>query len=117
MENRVEFYAQCVKRLLTEYTVNSRIGDEIVLVFDEQRHHYIALNMGWHGERRIHYPLIHIEVTDERVVIQANNTEELLDDELMALGVPKNKIRLGFLPSYTWSYREESEEEAILEPA
>jgi hypothetical protein len=32
------------------------------------------------------------------VIIQANNTEDALDDELVALGVPRERIWPGILP-------------------
>lgn len=32
------------------------------------------------------------------IVIQANNTEDLIDEDLIQMGIPKEKICLGLLP-------------------
>jgi hypothetical protein len=59
---------------------------------------YLVLRVGWNNQQRIHLCLVHIDIKDDMVVIQANNTEDMLDEELVALGVPHEKIHPGILP-------------------
>jgi hypothetical protein len=46
---------------------------------------YIVLRVGWDNQRRIHMCLVHIDIQDEMIVIQANNTEDEIDEGLVAL--------------------------------
>jgi hypothetical protein len=41
---------------------------------------------------------IQIDVTDDEIIIQCNNTQDMVATELVERGVPKNRIRLAFLP-------------------
>jgi len=42
--------------------------------------------------------LAHIDICQEMVVIQCNNTEDLIATELAEMGIPRENIALGFLP-------------------
>jgi hypothetical protein len=87
-----------VKNLLDEYETLSNRWSDVELLFDDKRQRYIAVRVGWQNHRRIHRCLIHINIVDETVVIQANNTEDDLRDTLVAMGVPDESIMLGFIP-------------------
>ncbi len=39
-----------------------------------------------------------LDICDDTVVIQCNHTEDLIATELTELGIPREQIRLGFLP-------------------
>jgi hypothetical protein len=58
----------------------------------------MAMRIGWQNQKRIHLCLIHIDVRDGLVIIQANNTEDEIDAELVEEGIPLEKICLGWLP-------------------
>ena len=42
--------------------------------------------------------LVHIDIQDGMIVIQANNTEDGIDENLIALGVSREHICPGILP-------------------
>jgi hypothetical protein len=41
---------------------------------------------------------VHIDICDEIVIIQCNDTEDLIATELVEMGIPRERIVLGFLP-------------------
>ena len=43
--------------------------------------------------------MIHIDIIDGQVWIQANNTDRLIAEELVAAGIPAKSIVLGLQPS------------------
>ena len=98
MDEQIELYQACIKRLLSEYQALKTPWSDVELIFDDERQHYMALRIGWLQHKRIHFCLVHIDICDDQVVIQANNTEDLIDEELVAMGVPEDKICLGLLP-------------------
>lgn len=93
-------YRQLVKQLLSEYAeipvFDSGIQNEII--FDLENDRYTLINIGWFNDRRIHHCVIHIDIIDGQVWIQANNTDRLIAEELVAAGIPAESIVLGLQP-------------------
>lgn len=103
---RLEFYRQCIQKILTEYSkgrlINSEI--EIQIVFDTERDHYQIVNLGWDGHRRIYNCVMHLDIKDGRIWIQRNQTDRRIADELVEMGVLKEEIVLGLQPAYVREY-------------
>jgi hypothetical protein len=70
------------------------------LLFDAERHHYQVLNIGWKKQRRIYGVIIHVDIKDQKIWIQRDGTEIGIANELIAAGVPKEDIILGFHAPY-----------------
>ena len=104
MEEPIAQYRASIKRLLSKYQALRTPWSEVELIFDDEHQHYMALRIGWLQHKRIHFCLVHIDIWDDLVVIPANNTEDLIDAELVALGVPEDKICLGLLPPDVRNY-------------
>ncbi len=49
-------------------------------------------------QRRSYNCVIHIDIIDSQVWIQANNTDRLIAEELVAAGIPAKSIVLGLQP-------------------
>lgn len=98
METPVNFYKRCIKKLLSEYE-NLNVGScSTALVFDDERSRYMVMWVGWEGQKNNHSCLIHVEIVGEKIVIQWNDTKELLDEVLLDMGVPRSAIVLGTIP-------------------
>ncbi len=110
MEKSVEFYQTCIKTLLTEYLSLSTDDMPISLSFDDERMCYLVIRVGWlQRYTRIHRCLIHLEIADDTIIIQANNTEDELIPELVRMGIPRRAIRNGAVPDDFWAYAEHQE--------
>ncbi len=78
--------------------------------FDDKRMCYLVMRVGWFERyTRIHRCLIHLEIADGLVIIQANNTEDELIPELVRKGIPRNSIRNGAVPDDFLAYAEQRE--------
>jgi hypothetical protein len=106
MESHVTFYQQCIKAVLTEYQQLRTPHSHIELLFDDERMRYMVMRVGWHNQKRIHLCLVHIDILDDLVIIQSNNTEAPLAAELVDMGIPRAKIGLGFIPPEARQYAE-----------
>jgi hypothetical protein len=94
-------YAQLIQQILTEHSVNHyQNNTEIQLIFDEKRHHYQVLNIGWKEETRVYGVIIHLDLKDEKIWIQRDGTEIGIANQLLMAGVPQEDIVLGFLAPY-----------------
>lgn len=100
--DKLEQYRQLVQAVLTEYAMIPVSNGEIEsqTVFDLQHDHYQVVNVGWDGHRRIHGCALHLDIKDGKVWVQHNATERQIAHELMAMGVLKEDIVLGFQASY-----------------
>jgi hypothetical protein len=95
-------YSTIIKQLLEEYaTYKPTYGDiEIQTIFDLERDHYQVVAVGWNQKERIYGCSIHLDIKDEKVWIQINNTELDIGQDLVNRGIPKDDIVIGFQPPY-----------------
>jgi hypothetical protein len=64
------------------------------------------VNIGWDQEQRVYGVVIHIDIKDDKIWLQQNLTDQLVAEDLVALGIPKDRIVLGFQPPYMRKYTE-----------
>ena len=99
---RLEHYRQAVQMLLEDYAadLDQDEGIETQMICDRDRDHYQLVRLGWQGQRRFYSCLMHLDIKDGKVWIQRNQTDELIAQELIALGVAREDIVLGLQPAY-----------------
>lgn len=93
-------YRQLIEPILLEYTrIPYAYGDlRTEAVFDRDQDRYLLVTVGWDSRLRVHTCLVHIDLIDDKVWIQRDNTEAGIARELVAAGIPKDRIVLGFRP-------------------
>jgi hypothetical protein len=93
-------YDAIIKQVLMSYTeVPYSHGDLICQpIFDDINDHYLLMTLGWDRNTRVHGCLVHIDVIDNKVWVQRDETEDGIARELVAAGIPKSRIVLGFKP-------------------
>ncbi|MGD2184222.1 XisI protein [Lusitaniella coriacea] len=69
---------------------------ESKFIVDRDRNNFLLMNAGWDGKRRVHGCVVHVEIIGNKIWIHRDGIEDGITDELVASGVPKNKIVLGF---------------------
>lgn len=98
--DRLMRYRALIKQILQQHAdlMNSQPvpGEEVDCVFDEQRDHYLLLKYGWPRGKHAHYTKLHARIHNGKIWIEEDMTEEGLANELVAAGVPKEDIILGF---------------------
>lgn len=96
--DRVETYRQIIRDVLARYLeinyANGEIHNEAV--FDDERGRYLIVSVGWDRVKRIHGTLLHLDIINGKVWIQRDGTEQGIARELVAAGIPKEQIVLGF---------------------
>ncbi|HBE21798.1 MAG TPA: XisI protein [Cyanobacteria bacterium UBA11149] len=94
----LEFYRQIVQSLLTAYAAipiaNGKI--DCYTVFDLNQDHYMVMNVGWDGHRRVYGCVLHLDIKEGKIWIEQNMTEMRVAQELVERGVSKDDIVLGF---------------------
>jgi hypothetical protein len=77
---------------------------EVQYIFDTERDHYQLFLVGWEGDEWNHGCVAHLDLKNNKIWIQHNGTELGLADDLVAMGVPKEDIVLGFHAPYKRKY-------------
>ncbi len=100
MDSRIT-YQTAIKHILSEYAKYTPAYGEIVsrLSFDDEHGSYALFQVGWDGDEYVHGAVIHIDLIGDKIWVQYDGTEEGVATELVAAGVPKDVIVLGFRPS------------------
>jgi XisI protein len=98
--DRVERYREIVRRLIEEYASykpsHGRIETEAIV--DREHDHYEVMHVGWDGVRRVHGSVVHIDIIGGKVWVQYDGTTRPVAEELVAAGIPREEIVLGFHP-------------------
>ena len=92
-------YRQYIQTLLMSMAKDREDENvEAQTIFDTERDHYQLIYVGWYNKKRVYGPILHLDIKDGKIWIQWNGTEEDIAADLEALGVPKDRIVLGFHP-------------------
>ena len=106
--DRVDTYRQIIKSLISHYAqIKPAKGEiEIETIFDEANDHYEMMYTGWDGNWRIHGSVLHLDIRNGKVWIQHDGIEGGVAEELVAAGIPRDQIVLGFQPPKARQYTE-----------
>jgi hypothetical protein len=107
----VKKYAKFTKQIINEYAQFKPSYGEIRVetVFDEERHHYEMVYVGWENGIRVHGSVIHVDIIGDKIWIQHDGTETGIAKELVSCGIPKNQIVLAFHPPDVRKYTQYAE--------
>ena len=93
-------YREVIERVLAAYTkIPYAHGDlRCEALFDREHDRYALITLGWNAGKRVHFPLVHIDIVGGKVWIEKDNTEDGIASELVQAGIPKSQIVLAFRP-------------------
>jgi hypothetical protein len=100
--DHVNQYKAAVKACLLDWyayvsRATPKYGTEPQCLLDDERGTYMLVFVGWHEGKRKLSVHIFVRVKDGKIWIEVDWTEEGVVTELLAAGVPKSDIVLGFL--------------------
>ncbi len=107
-DNKLNKYREIIEQTLTEIAnyIPQDSQSPHKTVFDRNSDSYALIETGWTDNQRIHQFIIHIELINGKVWIQADNTDLNVTRELEHAGILKNDIVLGFQPPTVRPYTE-----------
>lgn len=96
--DKLEQYRQAIENIFNEYAaIPYSFGDlTCETIFDRVQDRYLLMTFGRDLGRRVHFTLAHVDIVGDKLWIRWDRTEEGIATELVALGVPKENIVLGF---------------------
>lgn len=101
-------YRDIVRNLIHEYAryKPSHGHIETEAIVDREKDHYEVIHVGWDGMRRVHGTVIHIDIIGDKIWIQYDGTSRPVAEAMVAAGIPREAIVLGFHPADVRQYTE-----------
>jgi len=97
--NTLNHWRRTIKHILTDLAAIP-FPEVVTLsaktVFDEAADVYLVVVEGWQDVRRLHGCLVHVEIKGDKIWVQQDGTEDGVVTDLLAAGIPKDRIVLGF---------------------
>jgi hypothetical protein len=84
-------------------TIGLDEGLEAVVIADREGDNYQLLIIGWEGERRVFDTAVYIRLRQGMVWIEHNALPERIGELLVAAGISRQQIVLGFQPPHVRS--------------
>jgi len=103
--DKLNRYRNILRTVFAEYSEWST-GDGVIaeMIEDPKRDHFEVIRFGWDKSRRIHGTILHADIINGKIWIQYDSTNRPLAEELVAAGVPKDEIVLGYKSERIWPY-------------
>ena len=100
MNEKLNRYRAIIETILMEIAQLSAKEEAVKdrTLFDRRSDSYAIIAEGWEKEDRVHDIVIHLEIINGKVWIQADNTDLVVARQLEKAGIPKSDIVLGFHP-------------------
>ena len=97
--DKMKFYRECVCDLLLQETEGTIAPGELEMqvVFDRDRDRYLAIVLGWQGDRRTYICMLHLAIREGKVWVQRNQTDRSVVAALVEMGVAREDIVLGLV--------------------
>jgi XisI protein len=104
--DRIDQYRDILHQLLLENALlmskpdreaspqENRITSSVIV--SEDRNHFMVINEGWEGKRRIHSLVFHAEIRSGKLWIHHDGIDRGITEDLVAAGIPKDSIVLAF---------------------
>ena len=95
-------YRELIKRSLSDWESYIRQarhnGVEVQRIFDDNNQNYILMYLGWDNNRRVQKTTLHLRIKDDKIWIEADETDQGFANVLLRAGVPRQDIVLAFHP-------------------
>ncbi len=100
--DKITKYQNIIIEFLNHYNAETATyADEDIkrrILIDRENNSFQLLSTGWSGDLYTFGPIFHFDIINGKIWMQCNNTEWEVVDDLMAAGVDRKDIVLGFVP-------------------
>ncbi|MBE9041602.1 XisI protein [Oscillatoriales cyanobacterium LEGE 11467] len=95
--DRLEQYRTEICTVFNQYLKDlpSKEQNETIAICDEKTDNYLLMNVGWNGYQRQHGIFFHLRIIEEKIHIEWNGTEEIVEN-LIEQGIPES----AFIPAF-----------------
>lgn len=93
----VSRYRQVITRVLNDLAEATVRDDlEVLPLYDTVNDNYLLVDAGWRGIERIHHIIVHLRIRNDKIWVEADNTDAEIVQQLLDSGISKAEIVLAF---------------------
>lgn len=93
----VSRYRQVITRVLNDLAeATGRQDLEVLPLYDTVNDNYLLVDAGWRGIERIHNIIVHLRIRNDKIWVEADNTDAEIVQQLLDSGISKAEIVLAF---------------------
>jgi hypothetical protein len=98
----IDQWRETLEKILQYYAdIPYRYGEVSTYVLvSRDLNHYMLMQEGWEKTRRIHGTIVHAEIRSGKIWMHYDGIEDSVTEELVAAGIPKDRIVLAFHPPH-----------------
>lgn len=90
-------YRQVITTVLSDLAeATAQDAVETLSLFDATHDNFLLLAVGWDGVRRIHHIIAHLRIQNDKIWVEADNSDAELVHRLLDYGVAREAIVLAF---------------------
>lgn len=106
--NKLEKYQKTIVKILSQYAKLPYAHGNLErrFIISQDQNNYLLLTLGWQSEQRVHFCLVHLEIFNDKIWIHQDGIEDGIANDLVAEGISKSDIVLGFHPPEIRQYTE-----------
>ena len=98
--DKIEKYKNLAKQIVLKVAGQANIskrGISTKIIIDDERGQYLLYHDGWREAMRVYGCFLHLEVAENgKIWLQYDGTDLVIGEQLIAQGVPKSDIVVGF---------------------
>jgi XisI protein len=96
--DRINRYRNILHQLLSKNALLMNKPERITstVIVSEDHNHFMVINEGWEGKRRIHSLVFHAEIRSGKLWVHHDGIDRGITEDLVAAGIPKDDIVLAF---------------------
>lgn len=102
--DKLKQYQAIIRKVLTEYAAFLESSPDrnykVAMLFDDEHGQYAVRRIGDWTKKRFRYTDVHISITNGKIWVEEDMTEDGIVNALLEEGIPKSDIVLGFQPPY-----------------
>lgn len=102
--DKLKLHQTVIRKVLTDYATflesSPDLNYKVAMLFDDEHGQYAVRRLGSWEKKRFRYTDIHISLSNGRIWIEEDMTEDGIATALLEQGIPKSDIVLGFQPPY-----------------
>lgn len=109
MERRIDDFKKVILTVFEEFITerkNSVPGLQYEIIEDDKHFRYQLVLLGWQGKERIFHVLFHVEILNDKIWIQEDNSEVGFANLLTEKGIAKQDIVLAYFSEFHRQFTE-----------
>ncbi|KAM3114875.1 element excision factor XisI family protein [Phormidesmis sp. 146-33] len=96
--DKLNSYRNILHKLLSEHTLLMSKPERVTstVIVSEDQNHFMVVNEGWEGKKRIHSLIFHAEIRNGKLWMHHDGIDRGITEDLVAAGIPQDQIVLAF---------------------